>query len=165
MTIPEAAQLVLQAGAMGEGGEIFILDMGQPVKIVDLAKDTITLSGFKPFEDIDIVFTGIRAGEKLFEELEITEECMTRTRHPKIFIGKIASYPQDIMQRALTQLAILSEDGNEAQLRRYLGELLPEARLLHTPLPDSPGEYTNKQIGAQPAEAVNPVARLSKAPN
>ncbi|HKZ02512.1 MAG TPA: nucleoside-diphosphate sugar epimerase/dehydratase [Pyrinomonadaceae bacterium] len=73
MTIPEAAQLVLQAGAIGEGGEIFILDMGEPVRILDLAKDTITLSGLKPFEDIDIVFSGIRPGEKLFEELETTE--------------------------------------------------------------------------------------------
>jgi len=155
MTIPESAQLVLQAGAMGEGGEIFILDMGQPVKILDLAKDTITLSGFKPFDDIDIVFTGVRAGEKLFEELEITEECMTHTRHPKIFIGKIASYPQEKVARALTQLAILSEDGNETPLRRYLGELLPEASL---------DDFTNKNIGAQAAESVRPVASLSKTP-
>jgi FlaA1/EpsC-like NDP-sugar epimerase len=156
MTIPEAAQLVLQAGAMGEGGEIFILDMGQPVKILDLAKDTITLSGFKPFEDIDIVFTGVRAGEKLFEELEITEECMARTRHPKIFIGKIASHSQEKVALALTRLAILSEDGNETPLRRYLGELLPEASL---------DDFTNKKIGAQPAESVEPIASLSKTPS
>ncbi|MEP6911762.1 MAG: nucleoside-diphosphate sugar epimerase/dehydratase, partial [bacterium] len=89
MTIPEAAQLVLQAGAMGNGGEIFILDMGEPVLILDLAKAAITLSGLRPFADIDIVFTGMRSGEKLFEELELTEEQMSRTRNPKIFIGKI----------------------------------------------------------------------------
>jgi FlaA1/EpsC-like NDP-sugar epimerase len=167
MTIPEAAQLVLQAGAMGEGGEIFILDMGQPVRILDLAKDTITLSGFKPFEDIDIVFTGVRAGEKLFEELEITEECMTRTRHPKIFIGKIASYPHEKVELALGQLAILSEEGDEAQLRKFLGELLPEASLVDMSRPI----FTNKQMVAQPGEAVKPgesvkpIASLSEAPS
>jgi FlaA1/EpsC-like NDP-sugar epimerase len=72
MTIPEASQLVLQAGALGTGGEIFILDMGEPVKIVNLAEDMIGLSGLTPYEDVDIVFTGVRKGEKLFEELEIT---------------------------------------------------------------------------------------------
>src|SRR6476620_7700225 len=127
MTIPEAAQLALQAGAMGEGGEIFVLDMGQPVKILDLARDTITLSGLKPFEDIDIVFTGIRPGEKLFEELEVRDECLTKTRHPKIFIGKIAAYPQEAVQLALERLSFLSENECDAQLRDYLGALLPEA--------------------------------------
>jgi FlaA1/EpsC-like NDP-sugar epimerase len=164
MTIPEAAQLVLQAGAMGEGGEIFILDMGQPVRILDLAKDTIVLSGFKPFEDIDIVFTGVRAGEKLFEELEITEECMTRTRHPKIFIGKIAAYPEEKVRRALRQLAIYSDDGNEARLRAYLNELLPEARVAGMALPQRLDDFTNDQIGPQPTESVKPAASLSEAP-
>jgi FlaA1/EpsC-like NDP-sugar epimerase len=129
MTIPEAAQLVLQAGALGEGGEIFILDMGEPIRILDLAKDTITLSGLKPDEDIEIVFTGMRAGEKLFEELEITEERLTRTRHPKIFIGKIAAYPEDTVRQALGQLTLLSQDGRERELRLFLSQLLPEAKL------------------------------------
>ena len=131
MTIPEAAQLVLQAGAMGEGGEIFVLDMGQPVKILDLAKDTITLSGLKPFEDIDIVFTGIRPGEKLFEELEVKDECLTKTRHPKIYIGKIASYPEDAVRCALERLTSLSENERDGELRAFLGELLPEASLVN----------------------------------
>ncbi|MCA1602328.1 MAG: polysaccharide biosynthesis protein, partial [Acidobacteria bacterium] len=129
LTIPEAVQLVLQASAMAQGGEIYILDMGEPVRILDLAKDTITLSGFKPFEDIDIVFTGIRPGEKLFEELEMTEEHLVKTRHPKIFIGKIGTYPDEKVRHALQQLAILSQNGQEQELRRFFNELLPEAHL------------------------------------
>lgn len=132
LTIPEAVQLVLQASAMAEGGEIYILDMGEPVRILDLAKDTITLSGFKPFEDIDIVFTGIRPGEKLFEELEMTEEHLAKTRHPKIFIGKIGTYPDEKVRHALQQLAILSQNGREQDLRRFFNELLPEAHLTVT---------------------------------
>lgn len=133
MTIPEAAQLVLQAGAMGEGGEIFILDMGKPVKILDLAKDLITLSGFRPYKDIDIVITGIRPGEKLREELEITEEGMSKTRHPKIFVGKLTAYPEGKMREALAHLSSLLREASDEEIRRYLCELLPEARLaLHT---------------------------------
>jgi len=88
MTIPEAAQLVIQAGAMAKGGEIFILDMGQPVKILDLARDLIKLSGFEPDEDIKIVFTGLRPGEKLYEELLLDEEGIKGTYHENIYIGK-----------------------------------------------------------------------------
>ncbi len=132
LTIPEAVQLVLQASTMAQGGEIYVLDMGEPVSILDLAKDTITLSGLKPFEDIDIVFTGIRPGEKLFEELEMTEEHLAKTRHPKIFIGKIGTYPDEKVRHALKRLAILSQDGREQDLRRFLNELLPEARLTVT---------------------------------
>jgi FlaA1/EpsC-like NDP-sugar epimerase len=130
MTIPEAAQLVLQASVMGEGGEIFILDMGEPVKIIDLAKDIITLSGLKPFEDIDIVFTGVRSGEKLFEELQTVGENIAKTRHPKIFIGNISTYAEEKVQHALKQLTSLAEDGNERELRFFLNELLPEAHLV-----------------------------------
>jgi FlaA1/EpsC-like NDP-sugar epimerase len=129
MTIPEAAQLVLQAGAMGQGGEIFILDMGKPVRILELAKMAITLSGLRPYSDIEIVFTGVRAGEKLFEELGLTEEQMSRTRHPKIFIGRIDALPPEKMRYALERLAFLSESGLEVELRRFLNELLPEAQL------------------------------------
>lgn len=129
MTIPEASQLVLQAGAMGEGGEIFILDMGEPVNILELAKDTITLSGFKPFEDIEIVFTGTRPGEKLFEELEMKGESVAKTRHPKIFIGRISSYPKEKVGRALEQLQTLVANSHQEELREFLIELLPEAQL------------------------------------
>lgn len=88
MTVSEAVQLVIQAGSMSNGGEIFVLDMGQPVKIYDLAKDLIRLSGYKPEEDIEIVFTGLRPGEKLYEELLLEEEGLGTTRHDKIFIVK-----------------------------------------------------------------------------
>jgi len=87
MTIPEAAQLVLQAGAMAQGGEIFILDMGEAVKIVDMARDLIRLSGFKPDEDIKIEYTGIRPGEKLYEELLTEAEGVTATKHKRIFVA------------------------------------------------------------------------------
>jgi FlaA1/EpsC-like NDP-sugar epimerase len=129
MTIPEASQLVLQAGAMGEGGEVFILDMGEPVRILDLAKDMITLYGLKPFEDIDIVFTGMRPGEKLFEELETVGESITKTRHPKIFIGKINRYSPQQVNGALERFAELSQNGRERDLRRFFNEFLPEARV------------------------------------
>jgi FlaA1/EpsC-like NDP-sugar epimerase len=129
MTIPEASQLVLQAGAMGEGGEIFILDMGEPVRILDLAKEAITLSGLRPFEDIEIAFTGMRPGEKLFEELEITEENMSRTKHPKIFVGKIAAYPEAKVHKGLERFAFLSEHGTEQEIRELFNELLPEANI------------------------------------
>jgi FlaA1/EpsC-like NDP-sugar epimerase len=87
MTIPEATQLVLQAGTMGAGGEIFILDMGEPVKIVDLARDLNRLSGFGE-DEIKIEFSGVRPGEKLFEELSTAEERADKTRHPKILVGR-----------------------------------------------------------------------------
>lgn len=132
MTIPEAAQLVLEAGAMGAGGEIFILDMGEPVRILDLAEETIRLSGLKPHEDIDIIFTGIRPGEKLFEELEMWGEDLTKTQHPKIFIGKISPCPQEKVTQALERLTVVSRSGWEGELRCVLSDLLPEARLEST---------------------------------
>ena len=129
MTIPEAAQLVLQAGVMGRGGEIFILDMGEPVRILDLARDMITLSGFKPYEDIDIEFSGIRPGEKLFEELQTVGENISKTRHPKIFIGKIAAYPSERIAVALEEGRAVVENDDERGAYRLLTELLPEAAL------------------------------------
>ncbi len=135
MTIPEASQLVLQAGAMGEGGEIFILNMGEPVRILDLARETIRLSGLRPYEDIDIVFTGVRPGEKLFEELDTAEEELIRTLHPKIFIGKISAYPHELIQQALHRLTVLAIKGWSRELRREMNALLPESRLEMPPDP------------------------------
>jgi FlaA1/EpsC-like NDP-sugar epimerase len=135
MTIPEAAQLVLQAGTMGRGGEIFILDMGEPVSILDLARDTIALSGLKPYEDIDIVFTGIRPGEKLFEELNMANELVGKTSHPKIFIGEIAAYPEEKIEHARAELFRLTRNGHSRELYKFLSELLPEAQLAASFIP------------------------------
>ncbi|MGI8638706.1 MAG: polysaccharide biosynthesis protein [Pyrinomonadaceae bacterium] len=129
MTIPEASQLVLQAGALGTGGEIFILDMGEPVKILDLAEDMIRLSGLQPYEDIDIIFTGIQQGEKLFEELEITGEKLLNTTHPKIFIGKIATYSGDEVANILSNFRQSLEKNDTAKIRTLLNHFLPEAKI------------------------------------
>ena len=129
MTIPEAAQLVLQAGAMGQGGEIFILDMGPPVRILDLAEEMITLTGLRPYVDMDIVFTGLRPGEKLFEELELSGEQIAKTRHPKIFIGRLSAYPPEEVAQALRYLEDLAREGDGTAVRKFLNSLLPEANL------------------------------------
>jgi FlaA1/EpsC-like NDP-sugar epimerase len=126
MTIPEAAQLVLQAGAMGRGGEIFLLDMGEPVKIVDLATDLITLSGLRPHEDIEIRFTGMRPGEKLFEELSIDGEDVSRTPHPKI--GIIKKRPEDFVRvcQGITRLLEICDASPPAEIRDELQRVVPE---------------------------------------
>ncbi len=129
MTIPEASQLVLQAGAIGAGGEIFILDMGAPIKIVDLAESMIRLSGMKPNVDIRIEFTGLRPGEKLFEELNTTDDQVSKTVHPKIFIGKIKAYAPEVVDSILDRLIVLSGDGDESKLRSYINDVLPEASI------------------------------------
>jgi FlaA1/EpsC-like NDP-sugar epimerase len=129
MTIPEASQLVLQAGALGRGGEIFILDMGEPIRILDLAEDMIRLSGLEPYEDIDIVFTGIRNGEKLFEELEITGENLLKTEHPKIFIGKIATYSAEEVSNILSNFQTAVAENSETKIRALFNYFLPEAKI------------------------------------
>ncbi len=105
MTIPEAVQLVIQAGAMGQGGEIFVLDMGNPVKIVDLARDMIMLSGLKPDQDIAIEFTGLRQGEKLYEELFSDRENFAVTRHERIFIAPDLSFDESVMHNEIIELS------------------------------------------------------------
>jgi len=126
MTIPEASQLVLQAASQGRGGEVFILDMGEPVKIVDLARDLIRLSGLEPDQDIEIRFSGVRPGEKLFEELSTDAERADKTNHDKIFIGHVQ--PAD-WQALLAGIDGLQQSANAADERAiYAGlrALIPE---------------------------------------
>lgn len=104
MTIPEAVSLVLQAGAYAKGGEIFVLDMGEPVKILELAKNLIQLSGYTPYDDIDIIFTGLRPGEKLYEELLMKEEGMKNTDNQLIYIGKPIEVEIEVFKEALERL-------------------------------------------------------------
>lgn len=127
MTIPEASQLVLQAAAMGKGGEIFVLDMGEPVKIVDLAKELITLSGFRPGEDIEIIFTGTRPGEKLFEELSIKGEDMIPTRHSKIGIwGTNITISREQLHQMIGGLVSTADTQDYKQIVTAIKQLVPE---------------------------------------
>jgi len=132
MTIPEAAQLVLQASVIGKGGEVFILHMGEPVCIMDLAETLITLSGLKPREDIQIVERGMRPGEKLFEDFRFESEETVPTSHPKIFVNRLAAAEPGTVDTALKVLRRLVLDRNEDELRRFLNDLLPEASLKTT---------------------------------
>ncbi|NMA84925.1 MAG: polysaccharide biosynthesis protein [Epulopiscium sp.] len=125
MTIPEAAQLVLQAGGMAEGGEIFVLDMGEPVKITNLAEDLIRLSGLEPYEDISIQFTGLRPGEKLFEELLLDEEGMENTKYQKIFIGKPLTLDYKLLLNNLENLKNLIDIGSDEKIKDYVSEIVP----------------------------------------
>lgn len=128
MTIPEASQLVLQAGAYAEGGEIFVLDMGEPVRIYDLAENLIKLSGFEPNKDIDIKITGLRPGEKLYEELLMSEEGLTETKHEKIFIGKPGDFDLGDVKDKIDELLRIAISGNEIILRDRLKEFVPTYR-------------------------------------
>lgn len=120
MTIPEASQLVLQAGAYAEGGEIFVLDMGKPVKIYDLAENLIKLSGYEPHRDIKIEVTGLRPGEKLYEELLMNEEGLTETKHEKIFIGKPGDFEIDDIAQKTEELLKYATKGSKIRLRKQL---------------------------------------------
>jgi FlaA1/EpsC-like NDP-sugar epimerase len=133
MTIPEAAQLILQAGAMGEGGEIFILDMGSPVKILDMARDLIRLSGFEPDEDIEIRFIGLRPGEKLYEELITEGEGISSTSHKKISVLRKPPCDLNWLKTKIDELTLLAEGQDAAGIKRKLKEILPEYELFNMP--------------------------------
>ena len=124
MTIPEAVSLVLQAGAYAKGGEIFVLDMGEPVKIADLAKNLIRLSGFKVGEDIEIKYTGLRPGEKLYEELLMDEEGLQATDNNLIHIGKPIDMNEAVFMRQLKELKVASEKDSKA-IRQMVKEMVP----------------------------------------
>ncbi len=135
MTIPEAAQLVLQAAATGRGGQVFLLDMGEPVKIVDLARQMITLSGFRPDEDIDIVFSGVRPGEKLFEELRTKGEDIEPTVHPKVMVWRHHPSEWDEIKAAMEKFESLENCEDRDAIVHALRELIPEYRPLNPPKP------------------------------
>ena len=124
MTIPEAVSLVLQAGAYARGGEIFVLNMGEPVKILDLATNLIKLSGYKPGEDIEIKFTGLRPGEKMYEELLMNEEGLKETANKMIFIGKPIEFDEEEFRRQLDLLEqeAVNEDGD---IRKEVMKIVP----------------------------------------
>jgi len=126
MTIPEAASLILQAATMGNGGEIFVLDMGEPVKIVDLAEQMIRLTGLEPGVDIEIVFTGLRPGEKLFEELFHESEALKATSHPKIMLSGSRKVDWQAMQQQLEMLRHVCVSRDVLQLHHALRQLVPE---------------------------------------
>jgi FlaA1/EpsC-like NDP-sugar epimerase len=124
MTIPEAVSLVLQASILGNGGEVFVLDMGDPVKIIDIAKELIRIHGMEPYKDIDIQITEPRPGEKLFEEILTAEEGTEASRHEKIFIARNdVKYPLDKLQGILKEFSVAIADplpGSEGRIRGLL---------------------------------------------
>jgi len=145
MTIPESVQLVLQAGSLGKGGEVFVLDMGDPIKIADLAADLIRLSGKEVGTDIEIRFSGSRPGEKLFEELFFSAEQAAPTEHPKVLRATNARLERDIAPLVCGLIAAAQEGRPEAELRRLLMELVPDfdptlAASQPTAIPPSPTE-------------------------
>jgi FlaA1/EpsC-like NDP-sugar epimerase len=129
MTIPEACELILQAAVIGAGGEIFVLDMGQPVKISFLAEQMVRLSGKEPYRDVDIVYTGIRPGEKLFEELFHEQENLGKTVHPKILLARHRRHDPGEVLQAVNRTKTACDEFDDDGLRRVVAELVPEMAL------------------------------------
>lgn len=125
MTIPEAVSLILTAGSMASGGEIFVLDMGEPVKILTLAENLIKIYGKKPYEDVKIVYTGLRPGEKLYEELLMSEEGLQKTKNQKIFIGTQIDVDDQKLQQELETLKKISKKNNSKAVIKQLEEMVP----------------------------------------
>jgi FlaA1/EpsC-like NDP-sugar epimerase len=144
MTIPEAVQLVLQAGSMAQGGEVFVLDMGKPVKILDMACDLIELSGLVPYKDIKIKFTGLRPGEKLFEELLTAEEGTVATKHEKIYVANLKEYPDQKLQQELINF---QQASSSEEVINILGKIIPSYQPNRVML-------SNKDLDSDPIEEV-----------
>ncbi len=148
MTIPEAAQLIFQASVIGGGGEIFVLDMGEPVRILTLAEQMIRLSGKTPYEDIDIAITGLRPGEKLYEELFHELEHLDKTSHQKIFLAKHRQVDWDALKKALDRVHALCDRGDTEQLERALRKLVPENTLHPDDQTDMPSASSSQNTAA-----------------
>jgi FlaA1/EpsC-like NDP-sugar epimerase len=124
MTIPEASQLVLQAGALNQNGAVFVLDMGEPVKIVDMARDLIRLSGLEPDRDIAIKFTGMKSGEKLYEELLNTEEGTNVTQHESIFVARKATKPKNL-DKNIEEMLSIAKTCDSQQIKKIFKKMVP----------------------------------------
>jgi FlaA1/EpsC-like NDP-sugar epimerase len=129
MTIPEASQLVLQSSAMAGSGELYVLDMGKPVRILDLAENMIRLTGLEPYKDIDIVEIGLRPGEKLYEELLIKTACLGRTTNDRIFIERDEPLSREDIDRKLMTLRMALETDDAVAIRNALMQVVPTYRM------------------------------------
>ena len=140
MSIPESAQLILQTGAIGRGGEVFVLDMGKPIKIKDMAYDLIRLSGFEPETEIPIIYTGLRPGEKMYEELATSDERVIKTVHPKILIMKNYAPHQswDDLKIDIEVLVNITNTFNSNSIKQKLQQMMPEYEPLdyYPPIPN-----------------------------
>jgi len=125
MTTPEACLLVMEAGAMGQGGEVFVLDMGNPIKIIDLARELIRLSGLEPDKDVPIVITEPRPGEKIFEEILAAEEESEATPRQKIFIAKLPKVDKEKLNFSLEKLEEMAKKGEKEGIKNILKEIIP----------------------------------------
>jgi len=148
MTIPEATQLVLQAAAYASGGEIFVLDMGEPVKIYDLAENLIKLMGYTPGVDIEIKVTGLRPGEKLYEELMMEEEGLQSTQSEKIFIAPPLAADEETLKKYLAVLEKVMKQPDGAEVKRAV------AQLVTTYTPDFGNANTEKPVGVAAAQSL-----------
>lgn len=155
MTIPEACQLVLEAGVMGQGGEIFIFDMGESVRILDVAKKMVKLSGLQLGKDIQISFTGLRPGEKLYEELLATTENTQPTHHEKIMIAKVRAYDYDHVSQQLVNLKQVLNLGDETRIVTKIKELVPEFVSNNSRFEEIDKARFNPDTDSSPKESIN----------
>jgi len=166
MTIPEAVRLVLQAGAMGKGGELFLLDMGEQVRIQDLARQLVRLAGLREGEDIDIVFTGLRPGEKLYEELHSHTEKTRITRHERILAWELDAIEEVDLRAAVAELESIAEAGDPVAVKKQLHAIVPEYRepsaeeLRLQPAPPTPDVQLPAAVAAAPPPPVDVGERL-----
>ena len=161
MTIPEAARLVLQSAALGEGGEIFVLDMGNPIKIIDLARQMIELSGYEPGVDIEIAITGLRPGEKLYEELSHQDERLTPTDHPKVMRFVTEPPPFAFVKTAIDEFVRCVNRAEPRELKQMLHALIPEYLPSH--LLKQQAERHSSAHATEPFSHL-PVTRLPSSP-